>query len=118
MLVAKIAAEWRATWHRDVVIDLVGYRKFGHNEIDEPMFTQPIMYSIIKVILENVCIHMLDFFMQKHPNVLEIYSKKLIGEGVATQEEVQAVVDKYDKICEEAYKKASEETQVIFVLYL
>ena len=51
MLVAKIAAEWRATWHRDVVIDLVGYRKFGHNEIDEPMFTQPIMYSIIKVIL-------------------------------------------------------------------
>jgi len=96
MLVANIAAEWRATWHRDVVIDLVGYRKFGHNEIDEPMFTQPIMYSIIK----------------KHPNVLDIYSKKLIGEGVATQEEVQAVVDKYDRICEEAYKKASEETQI------
>ena len=48
MLVANIAAEWRATWHKDVVIDLVGYRKYGHNEIDEPMFTQPIMYSIIK----------------------------------------------------------------------
>ena len=45
--------------------------------------------------------------------MLEIYSKKLIGEGVATKEEVQAVVDKYDKICEEAYRKASEETQVI-----
>ena len=45
--------------------------------------------------------------------MLDIYSKKLIGEGVATQEEVQAVVDKYDKICEEAYRKASEETQVI-----
>merc|ERR1712142_979216 len=96
MLVANIAAEWRATWHRDVVIDLVGYRKFGHNEIDEPMFTQPIMYSIIK----------------KHPNVLTFTAKKLIGEGVATQEEVQAVVDKYDRICEEAYKKASEETQI------
>merc|ERR1719367_1228168 len=96
IMVANIAAEWRATWQRDVVIDLVGYRKFGHNEIDEPMFTQPIMYSIIK----------------KHPNVLDIYSKKLIGEGVATQEEVQAVVDKYDRICEEAYKKASEETQI------
>jgi len=96
MLVANIAAEWRSTWHRDVVIDLVGYRKFGHNEIDEPMFTQPIMYSIIK----------------KHPNVLDIYSKKLIAEGVATREEVDAVVDKYDKICEEAYKKASEETQI------
>jgi len=96
MLVSNIAAEWRATWHRDVVIDLVGYRRFGHNEIDEPMFTQPIMYSIIK----------------KHPNVLDIYSKKLIGDGVVTKEEVQAVVDKYDKICEEAYKKAGEETQV------
>jgi len=96
MLVANIAAEWRSTWQRDVVIDLVGYRKFGHNEIDEPMFTQPIMYSIIK----------------KHPNVLDIYSKKLIAEGVATKEEVQAVVDKYDKICEEAFKKASEETKI------
>eukprot|EP00092_Neocalanus_flemingeri_P041311 GFUD01044984.1.p1 GENE.GFUD01044984.1~~GFUD01044984.1.p1 ORF type:complete len:1026 (+),score=327.77 GFUD01044984.1:62-3139(+) len=96
MLVSNIAAEWRATWHRDVVIDLVGYRKFGHNEIDEPMFTQPIMYSIIK----------------KHPNVLDIYSQKLIGEGIATQEEVEAVVDKYDRICEEAYKKAQGETKI------
>merc|ERR1719336_2878865 len=95
-LVSNIAAEWRATWHSDVVIDLVGYRKFGHNEIDEPMFTQPIMYSIIK----------------KHPNVLDIYSKKLISEGVVTKEKFQAVVAKYDKICEEAYKKAGEETQV------
>jgi len=96
MLVANIAAEWRATWHRDVVIDLVGYRKFGHNEIDEPMFTQPIMYSIIK----------------KHPSVLDIYSKKLIEEGVTTKEEAKAVVDKYERICEEAFKKAAEETQV------
>ena len=79
---------------RDVVIDLVGYRKFGHNEIDEPMFTQPIMYSIIK----------------KHKNILELYSEKLIAEGVVTKEETKAVVDKYDKICEEAYKKAQEAT--------
>ena len=96
MLVANIAAEWRATWHRDVVIDLVGYRRFGHNEIDEPMFTQPIMYSIIK----------------KHPNVLKIYQDRLIAEGVVTKEEVQAVIDKYDRICEEAFKKAGEETKV------
>ena len=79
---------------RDVVIDLVGYRKFGHNEIDEPMFTQPIMYSIIK----------------KHKNILELYSEKLISDGVVTKEETKAVVDKYDKICEEAYKKAQEAT--------
>lgn len=96
MLVSNIAAEWRATWQRDVVIDLVGYRRFGHNEIDEPMFTQPIMYSIIK----------------KHKNVLEIFSDKMIKEGVVTKEEVQGVVDKYDKICEEAYKKAGEETSI------
>ena len=64
---------------RDVVIDLVGYRKFGHNEIDEPMFTQPIMYSIIK----------------KHKNILELYSEKLITDGVVTKEETKAVVDKY-----------------------
>ena len=49
---------------------------------------------------------------QKHPNVLEIYSKKLIEEGVATKEEVQAVIDKYDKICEDAFKKAATETKV------
>merc|ERR1712212_797293 len=95
MLVANIAAEWRATWHQDVVIDLVGYRKYGHNEIDEPMFTQPLMYSQIK----------------KHKNVLDLYSEKLIGDGTVTKEEVDAVIDKYDKICEEAFKKAAEETQ-------
>merc|ERR550534_2095603 len=95
MLVANIAAEWRATWHRDVVIDLVGYRRFGHNEIDEPMFTQPIMYSIIK----------------KHPNVLDIYGKKLVETGVVTKDELNATIDKYERICEDAYKKAGEETQ-------
>ena len=80
-----------------MVIVLVGYRKFGHNEIDERMFTQPSMYSIIK----------------KHPNVLDLYSKKLIEQGVFTKEETQAVVDKYERICEDAFKKAAEETQVI-----
>jgi len=89
-------ADYRATFHKDVVVDLVGYRKHGHNEIDEPMFTQPIMYGIIK----------------KHKNVLDIYAKKLVDEGCVTQEEVDAVIEKYDKICEEAYKKAASEKQV------
>lgn len=69
MHVANIAADYRSTFHKDVVVDLVGYRKHGHNEIDEPMFTQPIMYGIIK----------------KHKNVLDIYSKQLIDEGVVTK---------------------------------
>merc|ERR1712240_182517 len=93
IMVANLAAEWRSTWQRDVVIDLVGYRKFGHNEIDEPMFTQPIMYSIIK----------------KHKNILELYSEKLINEGTVTKEETKAVVEKYDKIC----KKAQEATETL-----
>ncbi len=96
LFVCRIAAQYRATFHKDVVIDLVGYRKYGHNEIDEPMFTQPIMYSIIK----------------KHANVLDIYSKQLIEEGTVTKEEVQEVIDKYEQICEEAYKKAQEQKQV------
>jgi 2-oxoglutarate dehydrogenase E1 component len=41
-----MAAEWRQKWHQDVVVDIVCYRRFGHNEIDEPMFTQPIMYKV------------------------------------------------------------------------
>eukprot|EP00096_Caligus_rogercresseyi_P002084 TRINITY_DN1387_c0_g2_i2.p1 TRINITY_DN1387_c0_g2~~TRINITY_DN1387_c0_g2_i2.p1 ORF type:complete len:1006 (-),score=256.82 TRINITY_DN1387_c0_g2_i2:757-3774(-) len=96
IFVCKLAAEYRHTFHKDVVIDLVGYRKHGHNEIDEPMFTQPIMYSIIK----------------KHTNVLELYSKKLIEEGIFSNEEVKGLIQKYDQICEEAYKKSQQETQI------
>jgi 2-oxoglutarate dehydrogenase E1 component len=44
--VCELAAEWRQTWGSDVVVDLVCYRKHGHNEIDEPMFTQPLMYNV------------------------------------------------------------------------
>ena len=45
MRACELAADWRQTWKSDVVIDIVCYRKFGHNEIDEPMFTQPRMYK-------------------------------------------------------------------------
>ncbi|CAB1332360.1 unnamed protein product, partial [Coregonus sp. 'balchen'] len=48
MYVCNVAAEWRATFHKDVVVDLVCYRRNGHNEMDEPMFTQPLMYKQIK----------------------------------------------------------------------
>ncbi|XP_059351590.1 2-oxoglutarate dehydrogenase complex component E1-like isoform X3 [Daphnia carinata] len=96
MHVCKVAAEWRATFHKDVVVDLVSYRRGGHNEIDEPMFTQPLMYSKIR----------------KMKSVMDKYSAKLIDEGVVTKEEVEDVRNKYEKICEEAYVKAQKETQI------
>ncbi|XP_058799660.1 2-oxoglutarate dehydrogenase complex component E1 isoform X4 [Phymastichus coffea] len=96
MHVCKVAAEWRATFHKDVVIDLVSYRRNGHNEIDEPMFTQPLMYRKIK----------------KTPPALELYSKKLIDEGTVTTDEVKQVNEKYEKICEEAYSNAKQETHI------
>ena len=46
--VFRIAAEYRQKFQRDVVIDLIGYRKMGHNELDQPMFTQPLMYQIVQ----------------------------------------------------------------------
>jgi 2-oxoglutarate dehydrogenase E1 component len=69
---AKIATEYRQKFHKPVVIDMFCYRRFGHNEGDEPMFTQPLMYKKI----------------HQHPSTLEIYAKKLIGEGVLTDGEV------------------------------
>jgi 2-oxoglutarate dehydrogenase E1 component len=69
---AKVATEYRQKFQRPVVIDMFCYRRFGHNEGDEPSFTQPLMYKKIRA----------------HPSTLEIYSKKLIGEGVVTAGEV------------------------------
>jgi 2-oxoglutarate dehydrogenase E1 component len=70
---AKIATEYRQKFNRDVVIDIVCYRRFGHNEGDEPSFTQPIMYQKIKT----------------HPSTLSIYGKKLSQEGLTTEKELQ-----------------------------
>ena len=69
----KVAVEFRQTFHKPVVIDMFCYRRFGHNEGDEPSFTQPLMYKKIR----------------QQPTTLEIYSKKLIAEGVVTEGEVE-----------------------------
>ncbi len=62
---ARIAAEFRQLFHKDVVIDMFCYRRFGHNETDEPAFTQPLMYRAIK----------------DHPTTLELYAAQLVSEG-------------------------------------
>ena len=73
--VAKIAIEFRQKFHKPVVIDMFCYRRFGHNEGDEPGFTQPLMYKKIR----------------GHVSTLEIYSKKLVAQGVMTQGEIDKV---------------------------
>jgi 2-oxoglutarate dehydrogenase E1 component len=70
--VCKIASEWRQKFQKDVVIDLVCYRKYGHNEIDEPKFTQPLMYDTIA----------------KKKSILEVFSEKLIAEGTITKQKL------------------------------
>jgi 2-oxoglutarate dehydrogenase E1 component len=70
---AKVATEFRQKFQKPVVVDMFCYRRFGHNEGDEPAFTQPLMYKAIRA----------------HPSTLEIYSKKLIAEGVVTESEVE-----------------------------
>ncbi|MFL5030958.1 MAG: thiamine pyrophosphate-dependent enzyme, partial [Xanthobacteraceae bacterium] len=70
---AKIATEFRQKFQKPVVIDMFCYRRYGHNEGDEPSFTQPLMYKAIR----------------SHPSTLEIYGKKLVGEGVVSADEVE-----------------------------
>lgn len=94
----RIALEYRQRWHRDVFIDLLGFRKYGHNEGDEPKFTQPKLYKAI----------------QQHPNARELYLQQLESEGLMNRtdaEAMRAVVEaKLDKAMEAA--KASEKIHV------
>ena len=88
---AKIATEYRQKFNRDVVIDMVCYRRFGHNEGDEPSFTQPIMYKKIK----------------SHPTTLSIYGKKLSSEGLTSENDLLKEKTNFKKFLEEEFQ-ASE----------
>lgn len=80
---AELALDFRNTFGKDVVIDLVCYRRHGHNEADEPAATQPVMYQVIR----------------KHKTPRELYAEKLAGEGVLGADEARALVDAYrDKL--------------------
>lgn len=73
------ALDFRMTFGRDVFIDLLGYRKYGHNEGDEPRFTQPVLYKLIA----------------KHKNPRELYADKLIAEGIVDQAYLSAIESEY-----------------------
>jgi 2-oxoglutarate dehydrogenase E1 component len=76
----EIAMEYRQQFNRDIFIDLLCYRKYGHNEGDEPKFTQPSLYNLIA----------------KHPNPKDIYFDQLAAEGVLTKEDAKVIEDEYN----------------------
>ena len=87
---AKIATEFRQKFNRDVVIDMFCYRRFGHNEGDEPSFTQPLMYKKIR----------------NHPTILNIYGKKLIDEGLLLTEFITEEVSKFKRYLDNEFNES------------
>ncbi|MBN4061842.1 2-oxoglutarate dehydrogenase E1 component, partial [Bacteroidales bacterium AH-315-I05] len=85
VLAVRLAMEFRQEFHRDVFIDLLGYRKHGHNEGDEPKFTQPLLYNAIA----------------KHPNPRDIYRDKLIEEGSINEGMVKHMDEEFRNILQE-----------------
>ncbi len=86
----QLAMEFRAKFHKDIFIDLLGYRKYGHNESDEPRFTQPILYKII----------------EQHPDPLEIYLKKLEDEKTLASFDIQQIKGEIHAILEQGFESA------------
>ncbi|MFQ5334952.1 MAG: 2-oxoglutarate dehydrogenase E1 component [Flavobacteriales bacterium] len=89
----SLAMEFRQTFHRDVFIDLLCYRKHGHNEGDEPRFTQPLLYKIIA----------------KHPNPLQIYTGKLVEDGLLDASIVEQMESEFNKLLQAMLDEARTE---------
>tara|TARA_Y100000590_G_scaffold307703_1_gene347420 strand:+ start:566 stop:3460 length:2895 start_codon:yes stop_codon:yes gene_type:complete len=87
---AKIAIEFRQKFSKDIVIDMICYRRFGHNEGDEPSFTQPVMYKKIK----------------QHPTTLNVYASKLIKNGTITEKEFDKMKKEFRDLLNEQFKNA------------
>ena len=93
--VMKLAFQYRKKFKKDVFIDIYGYRRYGHNELDQPFFTQPLMYKLIA----------------KIQPIYDKYAKKLIDEGVLTVDQRKETEDKYNKILRKSYE-ASKKTNL------
>ena len=87
---ARIAIEYRQRFKKDVVVDMICYRRYGHNESDEPAFTQPLMYKKIAT----------------HPTTRHIYAQKLIREGLLTKEQADQMVADVNKKLDDAFDAA------------
>jgi 2-oxoglutarate dehydrogenase E1 component len=89
---ARIASEFRLKFNRDVVIDLICYRRFGHNEGDEPSFTQPLMYKKIR----------------SHPSPVKIYGDKLVNENTISKENLNDYIKKFKNLLDDQFKNAKD----------
>ncbi len=98
----EIAMEYRQAFHRDIFIDLLCYRKYGHNEGDEPKFTQPKLYNIIA----------------KHPNPREIYLEQLQREALLTAEEAKQIEQDYQQFLEEEYEQSRSRDKALVYDFL
>jgi 2-oxoglutarate dehydrogenase E1 component len=85
----RLAFAFRQEFGHDVLIDLIGYRRFGHNEADEPAYTQPEMYQVIK----------------KHPSVRELFAKQLIDQGVVSEQESTEMTDSVWEVLTEEHQE-------------
>ncbi len=99
---ANFALEYRMKYERDVFIDLLGYRKYGHNEGDEPRFTQPKLYKSISI----------------HPSVKEIYSNYLINQKVISEKELKKIEDKYSDELNDDLSDSKKDKNVVITPFM
>ncbi len=100
--VVRMAIEYRQVFQSDVFIDILAYRKYGHNEGDEPRFTQPTLYKIIA----------------NHPNPRDIYSEALVGEGVMDRGQVESAEQEYEEKLEKQLETSRKRKKVTIQQFL
>lgn len=93
--------EFRKEFHKDVVIDLVGYRRYGHNEMDEPSITNPVPYHNIR----------------KHESVEILYGKKLVEDGIISEDEMNEIIDNVQKKCVQRMTKSINQIRWIIQIW-
>lgn len=98
----RLAIEYRQEFQSDVFIDILGYRKYGHNEGDEPRFTQPLLYKAIA----------------KHPNTRDIYGESLIQQSIYSREDIRQFEQDYDQILEDKFSASQKIPKVSIQRFL